>query len=178
MNIPLIGINTYFYIPENKDFIKYWDRVEDRLFKIRHCMNIDGVVQQLPLFSPPISPMALIRAVAGGGSALSFAAQISRQIPFYKYDYLLEKTKSFASQLSSLGSALLSALEKKDAEKMNLIRMQQEKTILNLTTSIKEKKLKMLRLRKRLWLKVSRVQIIARITMQNYNLREFRIRKI
>lgn len=141
VNIPLININTYFYITENKDFIKYWDRIEDRFFKIRHCMNIDGVVQQLPLFSPAIDPMALVRAVAGGGSAMSFAAQLSRNIPFYKYEYLLEKTRMFVNQLSSLGSALLSALEKKDIEKLNLIKSQQEKTILNFTTIIKEKEI-------------------------------------
>lgn len=141
VNIPLININTYFYIPENKDFIKYWDRIEDRFFKIRHCMNIDGIVQQLPLFSPAIDPMALVRAIASGGSAMSFAAQISQNIPFYKYEYLLEKTKMFVNQLSSLGSALLSALEKKDVEKLNLIKSQQEKTILNFTTIIKEKEI-------------------------------------
>ena len=35
--------------------------VADRLFKIRHCMNIQGVVRQLPLFEPPIDPALLVR---------------------------------------------------------------------------------------------------------------------
>lgn len=32
----------YFCIPPNSDMLRYWDTVEDRLFKIRHCMNIEG----------------------------------------------------------------------------------------------------------------------------------------
>jgi len=37
----------------------------DRLFKIRHCMNIDGIVQELPLFPDPIDPRLLVEARAG-----------------------------------------------------------------------------------------------------------------
>ena len=46
----------YFCIPPNDKLLAYWDQIEDRLFKIRHCMNIEGVVRQLPLFQPPIDP--------------------------------------------------------------------------------------------------------------------------
>ena len=42
-------------MPQNDKLLGYWDTVADRLFKIRHCMNIEGVVRQLPLFEPPIS---------------------------------------------------------------------------------------------------------------------------
>jgi hypothetical protein len=34
--------------------------VADRLFKIRHCMNIEGVVRPLALFDPPIDPGMLV----------------------------------------------------------------------------------------------------------------------
>ena len=40
-----------FCIPPNKNLLAYWDRVEDRLFKIRNCMNISGIRRQLDLFS-------------------------------------------------------------------------------------------------------------------------------
>ena len=35
----------YFCIPPNDKLLGYWDTVADRLFKIRHCMNIEGVVR-------------------------------------------------------------------------------------------------------------------------------------
>ena len=46
-------------MPENPELIAYWDRVEDRLFKIRHCQNLAGEVRMLPLFEPPIDPALL-----------------------------------------------------------------------------------------------------------------------
>jgi hypothetical protein len=36
---PHRNIITDFCVPENEKFIGYWDRVEDRLFKIRHSQN-------------------------------------------------------------------------------------------------------------------------------------------
>src|SRR5207302_7637179 len=56
----------YFGIPKNDYMTKYWDTVADRLFKIRHCMNIEGLIQQLPLFEPPIDPALLVKATAAG----------------------------------------------------------------------------------------------------------------
>src|SRR5260370_1972981 len=67
----LLGIarTFYFCIPQNDKLLGYWDTVEDRLFKIRHCMNIEGVVRQLPLFEPPTDPALLVRATALASSS-------------------------------------------------------------------------------------------------------------
>jgi hypothetical protein len=43
----------YFCIPQNDNLLGYWDRVADRLFKIRHCMNIEGVVRNCHSTSHP-----------------------------------------------------------------------------------------------------------------------------
>ena len=59
--VPLV-----FCVPPNGKLLGYFDTVDDRLFKIRNCMNIQGVVQQLPLFQPPIDPALLVRAAALG----------------------------------------------------------------------------------------------------------------
>src|ERR1700716_1886577 len=40
----------------------YWDTVAARLFKIRHCMNIEGIVRPLALFDPPLDPGMLVKA--------------------------------------------------------------------------------------------------------------------
>ncbi len=136
--VPVNKTDTYFCVPENADFIKYWDRVEDRLFKIRHCMNIDGVVRSLSLFAPPIDPRALLQALGAGGSVQGLANQFNAPIPFFKFDFLIEKAKNITSQLNGLGSALLSALERKDSEALSLIQVNQERLILEMTTTVRE----------------------------------------
>ena len=141
-DVPFNKINSYFNIPENSDFIGYWDRVEDRLFKIRHCQNIDGVFRQLPLFASPIDPRAFIRAYASGSSSIGLASSFSAPVPFYRFNYLIEKARNLTAQVTSLGSALLSALEKKDIETLNLIGRQQEKVVLQMTSNIKEMQIK------------------------------------
>src|SRR6266496_3858308 len=50
----------------NDKMLGYWDIVADRLFKIRHCMDIAGVERSLPMFEPKIDPGLLVRAAAAG----------------------------------------------------------------------------------------------------------------
>jgi hypothetical protein len=61
-----IGRTLYFCIPQNDKLLGYWDTVGDRLFKIRHCMNIEGIFRQLALFDPPLDPGMLVKAAAAG----------------------------------------------------------------------------------------------------------------
>src|SRR5262249_40683896 len=46
--------SLYFCVPPNEKLPELWDTVDDRLFKIRHCQNIEGVRRELPFFEPPI----------------------------------------------------------------------------------------------------------------------------
>ena len=48
--------DAVFCIPPNDELLAYWDRVEDRLYKIRNCMDIAGVRRRLELFAPEIDP--------------------------------------------------------------------------------------------------------------------------
>ena len=105
-----------FCVPSNDNLLRYWDRVEDRLFKIRHCMNISGVRRSLALFQPPLDPMALVRARAAGLSVEEILASLEAPLPPYRFTYLIEKARQFTQTVQSFGSALLTALEKKDGE--------------------------------------------------------------
>ena len=134
-----IGDTFYFCIPQNDKLLGYWDTVEDRLFKIRHCLNIEGVERQLPLFEPPIDPALLVQAAAKGVDLGSILADLSAPLPHYRFSYMLQKALEVCADLKSLGSALLSALEKKDAEELTAIRAKQETEILKLVRLIKEK---------------------------------------
>lgn len=131
-----------FCIPPNQDLLAYWDRVEDRLFKIRNCMNISGVRRQLALFQPPIDPMLFVRAKAAGLSLEDILATVQTSLPPYRFSYLIEKAKQFTQTVQSFGSQLLSALEKKDAEELLQLRSLHERNILHATKDIKTNQIK------------------------------------
>ena len=136
--------NPYFYLKENELFTEYWNRVEDRLAKIRACLNIDGVAQPLPLFQPPIDPMALVSAVAGGASIAGAAAMAmgAGTVPDYRFSSMMAKARDLLGKVKGFGDALLSALEKKDAEELSLLQNKQESVIQDMMTPIKEEQIK------------------------------------
>lgn len=121
-----IGRSLYFCIPQNEKLLEYWDKVADRLFKIRHCMNIEGVVRQLALFDPPIDPGALVRAVAAGIDIASVVNNINQPVSTVRGPLLLQKAQELCNEVKSLGGALLSAVEKGDAEHLALLRQQHD----------------------------------------------------
>jgi hypothetical protein len=128
----------YFCVSPNDKLLGYWDTVADRLFKIRNCMNIDGQVRQLPLFEPPIDPALLVRAAAAGLDINSVLNDLSTAPAHYRFSYVLQKANEFCSDVKALGNALLSALEKKDAEHLALLRSGQEITLLEKIKLVKQ----------------------------------------
>ncbi|MBD2565344.1 MULTISPECIES: Tc toxin subunit A-related protein [Nostoc] len=136
-----LGTILYFCIPKNDKLLSYWDTVADRLFKIRNCMNIEGVVRELPLFEPPIDPALLVKAAAAGidiGSALN---DLNAPLPHYRFQVVLQKAVELCADVKALGAALLSALEKKDAEELSLLRSGHEIKLLDAVRQIKEQQI-------------------------------------
>ncbi len=125
----------YFQIQPNSQLLGYWDTVADRLFKIRHCMNIEGVVQQLPLFSPPINPALLVAAAAAGLDLTSVLSDTNAALPPYRFRTMIRHALELCDQLRGLGAEMLAALEKRDAEQLAQIRSADE---LNLQSAIDE----------------------------------------
>ncbi|MBX7157800.1 MAG: hypothetical protein K1X66_05395 [Verrucomicrobiae bacterium] len=130
--------DPHFFLPENTHFLGYWDRVQDRLYKIRHSLNIDGVRQSLPLFQPSIDPATLLKRSANGLTDDSPLSSLVSAILPYRFITVLAKAQSLAAQVTQFGGALLSALEKKDAEALALLRNTQESALLKMTRSMKE----------------------------------------
>ncbi|WP_022949759.1 Tc toxin subunit A-related protein [Methylohalobius crimeensis] len=131
----------YFCVPPNEKLLGYWDTVTDRLFKIRHCMNIEGVVRQLPLFEPPIEPGMLVRAAAAGVDLSSVLSDVNAPLPHYRFQVMLQKAVELCGDVRALGGALLSALEKKDAEELALMRSKHELKLLDSVRQIKEQQI-------------------------------------
>lgn len=131
----------YFCIPPNDKLLGYWDTVADRLFKLRNCLNLEGVRRDLALFDPPIDPGLLAKAAAQGVDIGTAIGNLYAPLPHYRFLPHLGIAKDFAAQVSSLGSALLQALEKRDAEALAVLRGGHEVALLKVVRQVKEKAL-------------------------------------
>jgi hypothetical protein len=136
---PLFGIGRtlYFCLPQNEKLLGYWDTVADRLFKIRHCMTIEGVVRQLPLFEPRIDPGMLVKAAAVAIDISSLVSGLNQPLAPVRSLLLIQKAQEICSEVRSMGNALLSALEKKDAEALGLLRQKHEISIQQLSLDVR-----------------------------------------
>ena len=127
----------YFALPQNENLPQYWTTVADRLFKIRNGMNIDGVPASLALFSPPIDPGALVRALAGGVSPSAAVQAMATPLPAYRFTFMSQKAIELAALTAEFGEALLSSLEKRDVEALSRLRSSQELLVLNAVLNVK-----------------------------------------
>jgi hypothetical protein len=136
----LLGLSKtlFFCIPQNQKLLQYRSTIAGRLYNIRHCLNIQGVPQQLALFQPPANPLLLIEAEAQGIDPGSVLADVSAPLPNYRFGYLIQRAAELASTCQAFGRQLLDALEKNDAEGLALLRATQETQILTLMTDMKQ----------------------------------------
>ena len=132
----LVAARTLFCFPVNQDLLGYHDRVQDRLYKIRHCMDIAGVRRRLDLFAPEIDPRLLVRMKAAGLSVEDVLNSGSGHAPPYRFSFLLEKARQYAQTVQNLGSQLLSALEKRDNEELTALRTVHEQHLLEMRTQM------------------------------------------
>jgi hypothetical protein len=136
---PLFGIGRtlYFCVPRNEKLLGYWDTVADRLFKIRHCMNLAGIVRQLALFDPPLDPGMLVKAAAAGIDIGSIVNGLNQPAGPLRALALIQKALELCAEVRGLGGALLSALEKRDAEQLALTRQRHEIRVHQLSQEVR-----------------------------------------
>lgn len=131
-------LGPIFCVPENRDLEALWRRVEDRLFKIRHCRDINGERRDLALFAPEIDPRMLVRARAAGLSIEDVLRAATGNLPPYRFAYLIEKAKQHVATVQAFGAQLLGALERRDVEELTRLRNTQQLNVLRFTTRVRE----------------------------------------
>ena len=130
-----------FCVPPNPKLLGYWDTVEDRLFKIRNCQNIEGVFRQLPLFQPPIDPALLVSAIAAGVDLGSAIAGLNAPLPRYRFSVMAQRALELAGDVRALGSGVLQALERKDAEQLSLLTNEQQSRVLDAVLEVRKQQI-------------------------------------
>ena len=131
----------YFELPENEQFIAYWDKVKQRLYNIRYSLNIDGIHEQLALFQPPIDPMQLVAAVASGTGIGGYITGSQVDVPYYRFSIMVAKAQTMTQTVMQLGQSLLSVLEKQDGEQLSLLYSNNQQNLLALTSTSKQNQL-------------------------------------
>jgi hypothetical protein len=128
----------YFCIPPNDKLMGYWATVGQRLYNIRHCLNIEGKYAPLALFAPPIDPGLLVRAAAAGLDIGSILSDMNAPLPNYRFSVVVQKAVELCNEVKSLGSALLQAMEKKDAEDLALLRSRDGISVLKAALEVRK----------------------------------------
>lgn len=126
MPLPSFEQQLYFCIPPNETLLRYWDTVADRLFKIRHCMNIEGMVRRLALFEPPIDPGLLVGATARGMDVRTALRDVGATLPHYRFRIMIQRGIEICDHVRSFGGALQGAIEKRDSEELSQLRASRE----------------------------------------------------
>ena len=132
-----IGRTLYFCIPRNQRLLAYWDRVADRLFKVRNCLNLEGVARQLALFEPAIEPGLLVKAAAVGIDAGAAATGQLQPVGPLRCGFLIQRALELCHEVRALGGALLSAIEKADAEDLAVLRQGHELRVHQLAQDVR-----------------------------------------
>jgi hypothetical protein len=128
----------YFCIPPNTQLLSYWTTVANRLFNIRHCLNLQGVYAPLALFAPPINPGLLVRAAAAGLDIGSVLTDLNAPLPAYRFAGIVQKAVEVCNEVKGLGLALLGAMEKQDAENLSLLKSANSIALLNAVLQVKQ----------------------------------------
>lgn len=133
---------SYFCIPRNPKLVGYWDTVEDRLYKIRNCLDIDGAQRSMALFDPPIDPGLLAKAASSGVSLGDAWPLSTGPAPVYRFQVLMQKATELAQMVIGFGATLLQTIEKRDAEGLAQLRTGQELGLLKLVRDTRVQELK------------------------------------
>ncbi|MER2370242.1 neuraminidase-like domain-containing protein [Photorhabdus laumondii] len=132
------GSNTDLFLPQvNEVMLSYWQKLEQRLYNLRHNLSIDGQPLHLPIFATPADPKALLSAAVAssqGGNNLPSAF-----ISVWRFPHMLENARSMVSQLTQFGSTLQNIIERQDAEALNTLLQNQAAELVLTNLSIQDK---------------------------------------
>lgn len=130
-----------FLPPYNDVILACFDRLEVRLYNLRHGLTLDGQALTLPLYAAPADPEELHRQQAGGDGAQGDVAPSAAGLWGWRYPLIAERARGAVAQLSQFGSSLLNALERRDSEQMTLLLQTQQINVLSQQQAIARKNL-------------------------------------
>jgi len=119
-------------VPPNPLVRIYADRAEFGLAVIRQCFDSNGEPQLLPfgsLFGRAIETFADIEGYSIDRRSIA---------PRYRYGFLAEKARQYASLAQQLEASMLSAIEKRDSAALAMLQAEIAKEVANATATLKQ----------------------------------------
>ncbi|PFN47356.1 neuraminidase-like domain-containing protein [Bacillus thuringiensis] len=133
--------NGHFLPPYNDELLALWDKIELRLFNLRHNLSLDGQPLTLPLFTEPMDPRELQIQYGTGDGLEGSTASSSSMESIYRFPIVIEKARTAVNSVIQFGNALENALAKQDTEAMTLLLQSQQQIVLQQTRDMQEKNL-------------------------------------
>lgn len=97
------------------DLLLRWDKIEGRLYNLRHHLDLTGKPLTLPLYAATLPPQGLLAAYQQGAGADSARAALrTAQAGHYRFQVILGHALQAVDNLVQLGTTLLSLLERKE----------------------------------------------------------------
>ncbi|HEX5719525.1 MAG TPA: neuraminidase-like domain-containing protein [Thermoanaerobaculia bacterium] len=124
------ALSYAFWVPVNPVLEALRLQIELNLYKLRTCRNIAGLLRDTPLYSAPIDTVSGLPVLGVGGQIVLPGAVTFQPTP-YRFAVLLERARQLANLAQQMESALLGALERRDAEAYSLIRARQDVAVAN-----------------------------------------------
>ncbi|MCG1039594.1 MULTISPECIES: neuraminidase-like domain-containing protein [Burkholderiaceae] len=134
--------NGDFLPPVNDVLLGYWDKLELRLYNLRHNLSLDGQPLNLPLYATPVDPAKLQRQQAGGDGASSGTMNGQAGAQGWRYPLLADRARNAVGLLTQFGGSLQMALERQDNEKMTLLLQTQQQVVLKQQADLQQSNLK------------------------------------
>jgi hypothetical protein len=80
-----------------------------------------------------------VKAVAAGIDIGAALADLNAALPFYRFSFMIQRAHETCAKVEALGAAMLSALEKRDAEAFALLRSSHERVMLDQVRLVKDR---------------------------------------
>jgi hypothetical protein len=122
----LITPSLTFCIPPNPILKALRLHAELNLFKLRTCRNIAGLKRELDAYAAPTDTTSGLPSIGGGGGQLVLPGIATLQPSLYRYPVLIERAKQLVQLAAQIEGAMLSALERQDAEANTLLQARQQ----------------------------------------------------
>lgn len=116
-------------MPANSALTDLHALIDDRLFKIRSCRDIEGNVRSLLLWEPPLDPGAVLRALANGLPLGSIAENVVRTSANFRFKYLIKVAFDICAEVQRLGANILKLRRRKDIELLEVLRVSQQRIV-------------------------------------------------
>lgn len=119
---------NYFCLPANPQYEALRTLVQDRLWKARNNLDINGRPIVYSMMEPYIDPGQMARALQSGaaGAVSSLISDRDSPMPYQRFSYLVGKALELCNELRAMGDQFLQAKEKQDSEALSCLKARQD----------------------------------------------------